>query len=159
LPDRCLCSLCIHAWSRFIDRALYLPKGWTGDAARRRRGSCSGRHGLCHQAGAGGADDPAGISGRRPALWLQRTRFMVSATSSRSCGASWLSALGQGSVYFGLGGQASAGGGWHWAQKSPAILPLRHGNACRSHEGTKCTASRLGVPRTRRSPLVEYGRE
>jgi SRSO17 transposase len=34
LPDRFIRGLCIGSRARVIDRALYLPKSWTGDPAR-----------------------------------------------------------------------------------------------------------------------------
>ena len=48
----------------FIDRALYLPKGWTDDPARMKT-TCAGRRQLFDQASACGRDDRARPCGRR----------------------------------------------------------------------------------------------
>ncbi len=48
------------AGSAFLDRALYLPRSWTGDPARSRAAGGPAGHGVRHRAGAGPADDHPG---------------------------------------------------------------------------------------------------
>ena len=75
-----------------IDRALYLPRSWTGDPARCRGRRRSPRHGVRDQAGAGPADDRAGhgcrgagrLGGRRRGLRGQRAAARPGWSAARS---------------------------------------------------------------------------
>ena len=75
----------------FVDRALYLPRAWTHDPARRAEAGVPARPAVRHQADAGQAAAGAGLRGGRPGAVGGRGRPTGARTPS---GAGWRPAGG-----------------------------------------------------------------
>ncbi len=135
----------------FIDRALYLPKSWTGDAARLAAAHVPGDTAFATKPALAVQMIRRAISAGVPFSWVAADAVYgvgdVEQALRRACKGY---VLGSGPIIILAHGQASQPSP-ALLQKLPAILPLRHGNVFRPARARKVRGFTTG--RTSNSPI------